>query len=82
MPRSGPRNGKKTKTKKNNKKKKIESYQKNVQKAIMNTFETNEKIQSLSKEIENLNQGMEDTEKNQMEILKLKKIIKFNKQNQ
>ena len=48
----------------------------------MNTFETNEKIQSLSKEIENLNQGMEDTEKNQMEILKLKKIIKFNKQNQ
>lgn len=45
------------------------------QRAIINLLETNEKLESLSKEREILSKEAEDVKKNQMEILELKNTI-------
>lgn len=54
------------------------SHHKNLQEAIMNMFETNAKMESLSKEIKFLSKEIKATKKNQTEILEIKKHNSWN----
>ena len=45
---------------------------------VVDTLETIEKIESLTKEIGNINKDIEDIRKNEMEILELKKCNNWN----